>query len=77
MSDQRCKFATPVAPGSLVSIFGFNFAPQVAQVATIPLTTSLAGVSVSFNSLIVPLLYVAPPRSTPRFPTLGQCCRQQ
>ena len=53
------SFAAPVVPGSLVSIFGSNLAPQTAQAATIPLPTSLAGVSISFNGLSAPLLYVA------------------
>jgi uncharacterized protein (TIGR03437 family) len=53
------NFAAPVAPGSLVSIFGSNLAPQTVQAAAIPLPTSLAGVSVAFNGLSAPLLYIA------------------
>src|SRR5579862_3215399 len=53
------SFATPVAPGSLVSIFGSNLAPQTAQASAIPLPASLAGVSVTFNGLSAPLLYAA------------------
>jgi len=53
------SFVAPVAPGSLVSIFGSNLAPQTAQAATIPLPTSLAGVSVTFNGLSAPLVYAA------------------
>jgi uncharacterized protein (TIGR03437 family) len=62
------SFAAPVAPGSLVSIFGSNLAPQTAQAATIPLPTSLAGVSVSFNGLNAPLLYVAPGQINAQLP---------
>jgi len=61
-------FATAVAPGSLVSIFGSNLAPQIAQAATIPLPTSLAGVSVSFNNLPAPLVYVAPGQINAQIP---------
>ena len=53
------SFVAPVAPGSLVSIFGSNLAPQTAQATTIPLPTSLAGVSVTFNGLSAPLVYAA------------------
>ena len=62
------SFAAPVAPGSLVSIFGSNLAPQTAQAAAIPLPGSLAGVSVSFNGLSAPLLYVAPGQINAQLP---------
>ena len=62
------SFATPVAPGALVSIFGSNLAPQTAPAATIPLPSSLAGVSVSFNGLSAPLLYVAPGQINAQLP---------
>src|SRR5580704_9762797 len=53
------SFVAPVAPGSLVSIFGSNLAPQAAQAASIPLPILLGGVAVSFNGLMAPLLYVS------------------
>jgi uncharacterized protein (TIGR03437 family) len=62
------NFATPVAPGSLVSIFGANLAPQPTQADSIPLPASLAGVSVSFNGLLAPLLYVAPGQINAQLP---------
>src|SRR5579862_5870788 len=62
------NFATPVAPGSLVSIFGSNLAPQAAQASTVPLPTSLAGVAVSFNGLLAPLLYVGPTQINAQIP---------
>jgi hypothetical protein len=62
------SFAAPVAPGSLVSIFGSNLAPQTGQAAAIPLPISLAGVSVSFNGLSAPLLYVAPGQINAQLP---------
>jgi uncharacterized protein (TIGR03437 family) len=44
------SFATgqPITPGSLISIFGTNFASQVAEADTIPLSKSLGGVTVEF-----------------------------
>ena len=47
-----------VAPGSLVSIFGTNLASSTAQAGSIPLSTSLANVSVAFNGIPAPLLAV-------------------
>ena len=62
------NFVAPVAPGSLVSIFGSNLAPQVAQAASIPLPASLGGVTVSFNGFLAPLLYVAPGQINAQIP---------
>jgi len=54
------SFATNqgVAPGSLVSIFGTNLATSLAQADTIPLSTSLGAVTVMFNNIPAPLLFV-------------------
>ncbi len=48
------------APGSIVSIFGTNFAGGVASASTVPLSTSLGGVSVTFNGSPAPLFFVGP-----------------
>ncbi len=52
----------PVAQGSLISIFGSQLAAGVAAADTIPLTTTLGGVTVKFvngsTSIDAPLLYV-------------------
>jgi uncharacterized protein (TIGR03437 family) len=47
-----------VAAGSLVSIFGSNLASSLAAADTIPLSTTLGNVSVTFNSIPAPLLFV-------------------
>ncbi len=54
------SFATnqAVAPGSLVSIFGSNLAASLAQADSIPLSSSLGNVSVTFNNIAAPLLFV-------------------
>jgi uncharacterized protein (TIGR03437 family) len=53
----------PVTIGSLVSIFGTNLASGVSQADTIPLSTTLGGVSVQFvnggTSVNAPLVFVA------------------
>jgi len=55
----NASFATgPVAPGSLVSIFGTSLAP-FAQVYSLPfpLTTSLSGAAVSVDNVNAPMFY--------------------
>jgi uncharacterized protein (TIGR03437 family) len=42
------SFKTPVAPGSLISIFGTNLSGTLASSDTVPLSTSIAGVTVQF-----------------------------
>src|ERR1039457_7600900 len=53
------SFKGPVVPGSLVSIFGSNLASGTASASAIPLPVTLDGVSVSFNGIAAPLLYVS------------------
>src|SRR5690349_9333168 len=42
------KTGQPVAPGALVSIFGTNLSAATASALSIPLSTSLSSVSVTF-----------------------------
>jgi uncharacterized protein (TIGR03437 family) len=55
------SFATgqPVAPGSLVSIFGTNLASTSSAATTVPLSTLLGNVKVTFNNIAAPLNYVS------------------
>jgi uncharacterized protein (TIGR03437 family) len=53
------RFKAPIAPGELASIFGTSFANQNLG-ATLPLGTSLGGVSVTVNGKAAPILYVTP-----------------
>jgi uncharacterized protein (TIGR03437 family) len=50
---------SPVTPGSLVSIYGTNLAAGLAQADSIPLSTTLSSVSVTFNGVPAPLLFVS------------------
>lgn len=50
----------PVAPGSLVSIFGSRFATSLLLADSIPLAVQLADVSVTFNNIPAPLIAVIP-----------------
>jgi uncharacterized protein (TIGR03437 family) len=47
-----------LSAGGLVSIFGSNLANQLALADTIPLATSLANVTVTFNGIAAPLDFV-------------------
>jgi uncharacterized protein (TIGR03437 family) len=51
---------TAVAPGSLVAIFGSFPGATAASAASLPYTSSLGGVTVSFNGTLAPLQGVAP-----------------
>ncbi|HXM45010.1 MAG TPA: IPT/TIG domain-containing protein [Bryobacteraceae bacterium] len=62
------SFKGPVAPGSLVSIFGSNLASGNASAGVIPLPFTLGGVSVSFNGIAAPLLYVSPRQINAQLP---------
>ena len=49
-----------IAPGALVSIFGSELAGSLAQSDTMPLSTTLATVSVSMNDIPAPVVMVSP-----------------
>jgi uncharacterized protein (TIGR03437 family) len=51
---------TPVAPGSLVAIFGSDLGVTQASADTVPFSTSLGGVTVAFNGIPAPLSAVIP-----------------
>jgi uncharacterized protein (TIGR03437 family) len=50
----------PVAPGSVLQIYGSNLASQTAAATTIPLTTTLGGTSVLIGGIPAPLYFVSP-----------------
>ena len=52
--------AGPVAPGSVISIFGTNFIASAAGATKVPLPTNLSGVSALINGTPAPLFYVGP-----------------
>jgi len=47
----------PVAPGSIISLFGRNLVKQPEQAAAIPLPRSLAGLAVRIGDVNAPLFY--------------------
>jgi uncharacterized protein (TIGR03437 family) len=50
----------PQAAGSIVSLFGTGLASSTASAVTLPLPTSLAGVTVRVNGIAAPLFFVSP-----------------
>src|SRR5450759_1970589 len=53
-------YRAPVAPGSVISVFGSQLASTAVAASTVPLPTTLGGVSVLVNgSLKAPLFYVS------------------
>src|ERR1017187_2694756 len=62
-------FQAPVAPGSVISIFGTNLANTTMPASLTPLPTTLGGVSAVVNgSLKVPLFYVSPTQINAQLP---------
>ncbi len=60
--------AGPVAPGSLISLFGANFAPDLQQAASLPLPRELGGVRVSSAGRSWPLVFVSPSQINAQVP---------
>jgi uncharacterized protein (TIGR03437 family) len=60
-----------VSRGSLISIFGSELASGLAQAGSIPLSTSLADVSVTFDGIQAPILFVSPGQINAQLPWEG------
>jgi uncharacterized protein (TIGR03437 family) len=58
----------PVAPGSIVSVFGSNLAPSVANAPGVPLPTSLDGTSMRVNGVPSPIFNVSPTQVNAQIP---------
>ncbi len=58
-----------VAPGSLISVRGYNLAPRAEMGPANPLTQTLQGVVVQVNSRILPLVSVAPDEIVAQLPS--------
>lgn len=57
----------PVAPGSMVAIFGNNFGPE-SYPSGLPLPTTLGGTQVYFGTIPAPLFYVSPTQIVAQVP---------
>jgi uncharacterized protein (TIGR03437 family) len=57
----------PVAPGSLVSVYGV-FPVSTAQADVVPLPSTLSGLSMQFSGLQAPLSYVSPTQANVQVP---------
>ena len=61
--------SSAVAPGSIVSIFGQNLASTVQVGPVNPLSQTIAGVTVTVNDLILPLMFVSPQQINAELPS--------
>jgi uncharacterized protein (TIGR03437 family) len=66
---EAASYSAPVAPGSLVTIFGNNLASSEITARSIPLPAVLGGTSVLVNGMSAPLLYVSPNQINLQFPS--------
>ncbi|MCS7315826.1 MAG: metallophosphoesterase, partial [Bryobacterales bacterium] len=62
------SFAPRLAPGSLISLFGVNLAPDQRRAAGLPLPAELAGTGVFWNQHALPLLFVSPHQINAQLP---------
>jgi uncharacterized protein (TIGR03437 family) len=53
------SYAQAYAPGEIIAIFGTQLAASTQAAASVPLSTLMAGVTVSINGVAAPLLYVS------------------
>jgi uncharacterized protein (TIGR03437 family) len=60
--------SSTVAPGSIIAIYGQSLAPTLEVGPVNPLSQSIAGVSVSVNDFILPLLFVSPEQINAQVP---------
>lgn len=58
----------PVAPGSLISVFGTEFAPASASAPSLPLPTQLAGLELQANGAAIPLVFAGPEQANGQLP---------
>jgi uncharacterized protein (TIGR03437 family) len=60
LSTASYQLKSPIAPGTLVTIFGSNFAAQGNGPASLPLPTRLSGTEVIIGGEPMPLMYAGP-----------------
>lgn len=58
----------PVAPGTIVAIFGQNLADSLAVASSVPLSTNLNGSSVTFGGVAAPLFFVSAGQANAQVP---------
>ena len=58
----------PVAPGTIVSIFGSNLSRNTTTASALPLPVSLDGTSVTVGNQVIPLFFVSPGQINAQLP---------
>ncbi|MBI4443384.1 MAG: IPT/TIG domain-containing protein [Acidobacteria bacterium] len=59
---------SPVAPGSIVSVFGANMASSIADAPSLPLPRQLLNTSVVIGGILAPLFFAAPNQINAQLP---------
>jgi uncharacterized protein (TIGR03437 family) len=59
---------SPVAPGSLISVFGDNLSPTNIATSEIPLPTALGQTCLTANGAAIPMLYASPSQINAQLP---------
>ena len=72
VSNGASFLAPPVAPGSIISIFGSNLATSTVQASRVPLDTTLGATSVNVGGRNIPLFYVSPGQINGQLPYEAQ-----
>ena len=62
------SFTPKVAPGALFSVFGSSLATATQSAAALPLSTNLAGTSVTIGGKLAPLVFVSPSQINAQVP---------
>lgn len=63
------SFRSPVAPGSIAAVFGANLAAGLNSAASVPLPTTLGGLSLKFNgSVAAPFFFASPGQANIQIP---------
>jgi len=63
------SYNSPIAPGSIIAVFGTNLADKVYSAVATPLPTTLGTTSVSVNGIPAPLFYVSPTQINAQAPS--------
>jgi len=71
------SWAAPVAPGSIIAIFGSQLASTTAAAVGFPLPGDLKGTSVTINGTAAPLYFVSPGQINAQMPSINESLTPQ
>ncbi len=62
------SFRAPVAPGSIISLFGADLGGETASAGEVPLPSNLSGICVTANDVPMPLFFTSPTQINAQLP---------